>query len=287
MINAPGIHEITAEAYHADPCPEPSLSASVARVLLQRSPLHAWHAHPRLNPRYAPDDSSRFDLGSAAHAMLLEGDHARVAFIDAPDWRTKPAKEARDAARAEGRLPVLEHHEATLSTMLTVARAAVAASELPDLLDGDAERALVWLDGSAWCRSRLDMLSTDRRVILDYKTCASAEPEMFIRQIGNMGYDVQAEFYLRGLEAITGEQATFIFLAQEIEEPFACSLVSLANVYREIAQRKVERAIDCWGRCLQAGRWPAYGTRVHYAEPPPWAMNEHAAREAMESGEWQ
>ena len=91
--------DIAAAAYHADPAPEPSLSSSVARILVERSPRHAWWAHPRLNPDFAPDrGSDAAAVGSAVHAVALEGEWDRIAFIEAPDWRTKAAKEARSNA---------------------------------------------------------------------------------------------------------------------------------------------------------------------------------------------
>ncbi len=46
----PGLHRLEAEACHRDPAPAPSLSSTLARLLLRRSPAHAWHASPRLNP---------------------------------------------------------------------------------------------------------------------------------------------------------------------------------------------------------------------------------------------
>ena len=53
-ISEPGVYSLPDDAYHADPCPGPSLSSSVAKLMLDRSPLHAWHAHPRLNPNFEP-----------------------------------------------------------------------------------------------------------------------------------------------------------------------------------------------------------------------------------------
>jgi hypothetical protein len=50
VILTAGIHDTTAVDYHADPCPEPSLSAHIAALLCARSPRHAWAAHPKLNP---------------------------------------------------------------------------------------------------------------------------------------------------------------------------------------------------------------------------------------------
>ena len=52
----PGIHNLSAEVYHADPCVKPSLSSSIANVLLQQSPLHAWMAQ---NPQRALRDVHR------------------------------------------------------------------------------------------------------------------------------------------------------------------------------------------------------------------------------------
>ena len=43
-----GIHDIPPREYHADPCPAPSLSRSIAKLLVERSPAHAYAAHPRL-----------------------------------------------------------------------------------------------------------------------------------------------------------------------------------------------------------------------------------------------
>jgi hypothetical protein len=40
--------DVSTAEYHADPCAQPSLSASIARELIHKSPLHAWQVHPKL-----------------------------------------------------------------------------------------------------------------------------------------------------------------------------------------------------------------------------------------------
>ena len=269
------IVQMSAEAYHADPAPVPSLSNSVANVLLNRSPYHAWLAHPKLNPNYKSDESSRFDLGSAAHAVLLEGDSTKICVVDAADWRTKAAKEQRDQARQNGLLPILAKHDFAVKAMAKAAKLFVSQSELAGVFDqGRPEQTIMWQEGNTHCRSRLDWLADSHKIILDYKTTDSAEPEAFIRQIGRMGYDLQAAFYTAGVEAATGDRPLFVFLVQEIEEPYACSLVSLSNTYMELACEKYVRAVKMWDECLSANRWPAYPSRVCYAEPPAWAIKE-------------
>ena len=90
-ISTPGIYEIPAALYHADPCPEPSLSASVARTLIERSALHAKMQHPRFGREERPVTSG-MALGTAAHAVILEGDWDGIGFIDADSFRTKAVK---------------------------------------------------------------------------------------------------------------------------------------------------------------------------------------------------
>src|SRR5690242_20841585 len=107
MVNT-GVHTLPAEQYHADDIADrPSLSASIAHLLVNQTPWHAWAAHPKLNPHYERVERDIFDLGNVAHQLILEGDAERVAVIDCSDWRTKDAREQRDEARAEGKVPLL------------------------------------------------------------------------------------------------------------------------------------------------------------------------------------
>ena len=277
MSNAlvPGVHQFDAAAYHADPCSEPSLSSSIAQVLIDKSPRHAWLQHPRLNPAYKPDEDSRFDLGSAAHALLLEGANAKIAVIDAADWRTKGAKEQRDQARASGLFPILAKHDYALKAMVKAAHEAIEESELKGIFqDGKPEQTVIWREAGVWLRCRPDWLANDHRIILDYKTAENAEPEQFSRQIERMGYDFQAAFYSRSFP----KPPAFIFLAQEIEPPYDCSLHGLSEAAIQIAAFNVERAINIWRGCMIRGKWPGYDKRIHYAEPTTWALQKHEQR---------
>src|SRR4051812_45119883 len=97
-----GIHDLSADGYHADPAEQPSLSSTIARRLLDSSPLHAWTEHPKLNPNYKPKKPRHaFDVGTACHALLLEGRNA-VSVVDAENWKTNAAKALRDEAYAAG-----------------------------------------------------------------------------------------------------------------------------------------------------------------------------------------
>lgn len=265
------IVDMPAGEYHADPCEQPSLSASIANILLNQSAAHARAVHPRLNPDYERVAEDRFDLGTVAHALFLEGKDA-VEVVDAPDWRTKDAREQRDVARSSGRIPLLRKDWHDVHLMCEGLRAQVAALDPPLFTDGKAEQTVIWTDNGVQCRARLDWLRDDYSEIHDLKTTrASAKPGAWERTMFNMGADVQARFYQRGVAAVTGVEPEFRFVAVETHPPYALAIFSLSPSAAALADAKIERALETWKACLAADVWPPYTTKVCFVEPPAWA----------------
>lgn len=285
LLDAQGIyHRIPGVVYHADPCVKPSLSSGVLRALLERSPLHAKLAHPRLNPDYARDEDDRFDLGTAAHQYVLEGT-ADFVVVDASDWRTKAAKEQRDGARASGKTPLLASQWETVQAMASAFHDGMARHEIGDLLrtPGNPEATCVWKESDTWCRARFDWLPTTKDIILDYKTTGNASPDAFSRTIFSLGYDVQAAWYLRGARAVVpGKDWSFCFVAQETEPPYALSVCEPSEGALDLARRRIERGLEIWRECLASDAWPAYPTSVAVIQPPSWVNYREAEEEARE-----
>jgi hypothetical protein len=269
--------------YVRDPAPQPSLSASLAHILTSQSPLHAKLAHPRLNPAWQPHDASRFDIGTVAHQVLLEGHWSNVVSVDAEDWRTKSAKETRDSARAQGKIAILARQRADVENMVAVARDAIGRSDVlaSVFANGTPEQTLVWQEGGIWLRCRPDWMGDG--VIVDYKTTAgSAEPTGWTRSglLAN-GYDLQAAINLRGVKALTGKEPTFVFLVQECEAPYAVSLVGMEPAFLAFAERKLDAAFHAWQRCLTTGEWPGYPSQVCYMELPAYAEMQWAEKQGV------
>lgn len=280
---APGMHSISSAAYHADCAAEPSISNSLLTVLLQKCPLHAWLAHPKLNPRFVPrPDKEAFDLGTCAHALLLEGIN-KAAMCAFDDWRSNASKEARAAARAAGKIPMLPgQYEATLS-MVEAAQRYIESGPLRGLLRrAKAEHTLVWRDTSyrVACRARLDLLDMQpgqAPVVYDYKTTSADNPGDFIRGMAGNGYDTQSVFYPRGLAELGHPGARFIFIVQETAAPFLCYLVEPSSMMIDIGTSKVNRGLRLWGDCLKSDRWPGYPVEVYQADPTVWSIKEEEA----------
>ena len=173
MTLPPGLHaNVSFDDYLRDRlCPTPSLSSSTVRTALSQSPLHAKMHHPRYGD--AHEESSRADLGTAAHAALLGGDE-RIVVLDADDWRTKAAKDARFAARRTGKIAILRDTSEALPAMVESARRTLAAAGI-NLDACRCEHTAVWCENGQWCRARPDIVAPVDYAI-DYKTATNADP---------------------------------------------------------------------------------------------------------------
>ena len=279
--------DIPEQEYHADPCFTPSLSSGVARTLLQQSPLHAWWAHPRLNPAHEPFEANKaMDHGSAIHAMLL-GKGAEIVCVEANDWRTNATKEARDLARAAGKTPILAKELRQINEAVAAARAQLLHHPEGRLLfePGHAEATLLWNEAGIWCRARADWLLDDPAMpIIDIKTTSlSAAPGAWERRLVKE-YAIQDAFYRRGLAHLRGRTPPMRFLVIEVEPPYGVAVMCAAPSLAAWADAEVERAIALWARCVRSDKWPGYSLHTAHIEAPPWVLT--AQEEQRIRDEW-
>ncbi len=296
--DAVGVYDLPDEVYHADPCPEPSLSSSIVKRLDTRTPRHAWLAHPRLNPDFEPDHDPGFDLGSAAHDYLLRGGDAIEVIDGFDDWRKGAAKTARDAARAAGRVPLLRHQFDQVRSMAGAAKAQLARhKEASDaFLLGKPEQTLIWSEadgagGSIWCRAKLDWQPIAGNVFYDFKSTTSAAAGDFERVVFGVGHHLQHAFYRRGISAVLDvRRPIFRFVVQEIEPPYALNVFDLSPEAAQLAESRVNKAMHTWAWCMRHRAWPGYVGRVAHLGAPVWMQrrnDEEAVRDEVdrESGE--
>lgn len=301
-IDKPGLYGgIPMAAYLADPCVAPSLSSSIAITLLQQSPFHAWSQHPR-HPKPLPRDDSRVaSIGTVAHALVLERSEDSVVVLDPHDF-TGPRggvpkgytndliRAARDEAIADGKTPLLLKDMETCRAMRDAMLEYIERCEIADAFKaGEAEMTAVAQEGPIWLRARPDWISADRKTVIHLKTTArSAKPESFIRGLlPSMAYDVALMFYQRVLAGATGIiPERNVILCTEQEPPYCSSLIALDPQYEAIAQSQVERAVRTWAQCMKSGVWPAYPTRIAYAEPKPWMLAEEEEKAIFGLGDY-
>lgn len=264
-----GLDEAT---YHR----HPALSASGAKKLLPPScpALFRWQ---RDNP---PESTKALDLGSAAHKLVL-GVGAEIVAVDADDWRTKAAKDARDEAHAAGAIPLLREDVRVVEAMAAALREHPIASALFDPDRGKPEQSLFWTDPETGVpsRARLDWLpdAGDGRLIVgDYKTTVSAEPGAFAKSCASYGYAVQAAWYLEGVAALgLADHAAFVFVAQEKTPPYLVTVCQLDREALLLGERLAYKARTTFAHCTATDTWPAYVDDVAVISLPGWFVRMH------------
>jgi hypothetical protein len=282
----PGLYpDMPMAEYLADPCPTPSLSASLIHLICSRSPWHAWTASPRLNPAYVREEADRFDLGTAVHAFILQGASDFVV-VDAPDWRTQAAKTQREAARRVGRVPLLrEQYDQVLAMAAALMPQLAGFDEPRPFAVGRAEQTLLWQEDGLWCRARLDWLHDSHETIDDLKTVGgSANPAAWSRTLFGMGFDIQAAWYRRGVKAVFGTEAAFRFVLIETDAPHAAAVVALGPDAQDLAEKKIRYGMRVWRECLESDVWPGYPRAIYHADLPPWEATAWGERLYRDTG---
>jgi hypothetical protein len=272
-----GLHIIDEGEYHADPAPAPSLSSTLAKLILDRSPLHAWTASPRLNPAWEPVNSDVFDVGRAAHRAVLGQGGDYVAYPEEilganGAASTKAAKEWAEHQRSLGRTPLKQDQVDAVEAMAAATRAHLATCGITLDPRRSELTAIAEIDGT-FCRARIDnapdrpvMLPGigPRKVLIDFKSCEVATPEACRRAVESYGYDTQKQHYVETWKAATDEDRAFLFVFTEKTAPHGTCILWLLDEpghsadWLEDARDKVRAARRTWRECLDANQWPGY-----------------------------
>jgi hypothetical protein len=101
--------------------------------------------------------------------------------------------------------------------------------------------------------------------------------------VWDLGWDVKASFYRRGLHALTGYGAEFRFAVQETCEPFALSVIAPSPSAEMLGDMKVQIAIDRWARGLRQNEWRGYPRQTAFFEVPAWLEKKWADREVRDA----
>lgn len=279
IITTPGVYDMPTADYFADPVPGGSLSSTGARKLVKRGGPAKF--------KYALDNpkdsgfSDAFDFGKAAHQVVLGDADDRLVVIDAGNWRTKSAQDQRDAAREAGLTPVLVTQMMVVTAMADAILANPTAAALLRAASGKPERSLFWQDPetSVWCRARVDWfrhpVEGQRFLLVDYKTCASADEDDFSKSTANYGYFQQDDFYCRGVKTLgIDADPAFLFVAQEKEPPYLVNVIQLDETAKVIGMNQNRAAIHTYQECKRTGEWPGYGAEVKTVSLPAWFVRQ-------------
>lgn len=257
-ITEPGIYDgISNPDYHADP----ALGSTSLKTLATRTPAHyQWDkAHPKF--------SDAFTLGTAAHSLILEDDTSNIIMVDADNWLSKAAKEAKAAALAAGDQPLLRKEWLQVLAMRDAVMDHPEARYL--FANHLAEQSVFWEEDGLILKCRPDAWKTG--LLIDLKTTRSADPNEFGKTAHEFGYHQSAAHYIDGVKAATGEELPFHFVLVEKTAPYLVSVVELDWEAVNIGRQLNDRAKRIYRECVENDAWPGY-PNTEPVSLPMWAI---------------
>jgi len=265
-VTEPGLYDMPADAYFGDALP-PGLSQSSAKVLLDDGGAAKFRAAQDL-PRV---EKAAWDMGTTAHALILGKGLERIEVLGFSDYSTKAAQMARDYTYAEGRTPILAKDFEVAEAMA----AAVPASVLALFTGGQPEVSMLWQHQGLWLRGQMDYYAPN--AIVDLKTMEDASRWGFERAVHKLRYYVQAAWYRRGVEALTGERLPYLIVGVEKKAPYLTRVMEVSEEYLAIGEAAMDRAIALYAECAKSGVWPGYAAQIETLDPPRWLVADQAA----------
>lgn len=272
---APGLHkDVPYEVYERWPAVRSSLLSK-----LGQSPLHARYA--MLHPLEG-DSTKAKDFGHALHVAVLEPDAFPARYFKAPDvdGRTKDGKAALAAAREANhgkRLIKAEEYDQCIAMRDAVWSHPTAKEILAS--PGVNELSAVWEDSETGllCKGRQDRFGSWDAwpTVVDLKSTLDASKRSFSKTIETYGYASQAAYYLDGFNALApfrGGDRRYVLIAAEKDPPYAIAVYELESASIEIGRKRYRAHLTEWARCMEAGRFPAYGDGLDLISLPAWAF---------------
>lgn len=137
------------------------------------------------------------------------------------------------------------------------------------LSDGLPELSVFFDDPVSGLRSkiRIDHLKNDD-IIIDVKSTQAGSPQGFLREVRRWGYDTQAAFYTRGLNAgyaaagVNRQVQAFVFVCVENFAPYEVSVYTLSESMLQEASDRIDRTLAKYQECLETDTWPGYANAV-------------------------
>ena len=267
-----GIHEnITPEIYHADP------AISRSDLLLMNPPArYRWE---KANP--SQESTKSLEFGTAFHTMMMEPElfDTRHVVSQYPDFRSKEAREWRDAQIAKGNTVVSKSDHDGLLGM------GISARQHPSygMLTKNARRELTVVTKHAgtglMLKARPDIAPAGNALV-DFKSARDASPAGFGKSVWEYSYHRQAAHYLDCWNAQSDKKKTeFIFFVVETEPPYLCSVYVTPHDLIEYGRKLNNAALYALAHCVKKNAWPGYSTEINEFDLPAWAIKELQASE--------
>jgi len=251
--------DLSNSEYHADD----SISSSDVKMVASTSLAH-WKAK-------VYKASPTFDLGTAVHAFVLEPE-GDIIVRGPEDRRGNKWKEAYAKALANGQTLLTEAdfdlaHEIAGSVIFHPVSKRLHGNGVIN----EASFFATDPDTGLSIKARPDAYIPNTGIIYDLKTCQSADPRTFARDVQNYGYHIQAAFYMHVLKQAGHKANQFVFVCVEKTAPYALSVSVLSEEYLLYGKSKMKVALHQIKHASDTGVYATgWSDTVNTIDIPRW-----------------
>lgn len=211
-------------------------------------------------------------FGSAFHKAVLEPETFNDEFAILPndiDRRTKAGKDTYNNFLLENvgkDILTVEDY----NTIVAMKNAVESNSYARALLNGVREQSIYYVDdltGIA-CKVRPDCRKEikDRIVIVDLKSCKSAAPEDFMRDVVKYSYDLQVAMYKNGVAKTFGvpiDKIDFVFIAIEKKAPYLMGIYEASEDIYNRGDACYRKYLGTLKQCRETNDWYDFNGITH------------------------
>jgi PDDEXK-like domain of unknown function (DUF3799) len=217
-------------------------------------------------------------LGSLVHCLMLEPAVYDRDFFVMPNLnlRTNEGKAIKQEILAKnvGKIEISDEMLVHANGMRSKIQANAKAMRLLEV--GRKEASFYWTCKYSGLnfRSKLDQSSSKH--FCELKTCRSASPEFFSKEIHDRNYDLSLYHYRESIRNVMDVEPPAHFIVVEPEPPYTCQVYDAGQAVFELGHHKWLSAVDRLTNALKTGIWSGYFPDEMDIEinPPPWAVNK-------------
>jgi len=238
-----------------------------------------WMRESALHYRYRlavpQEDTPALALGRATHTLVFEPEKFEAEYTIWNDG-TRRGKEWDAFTELHADQTILREQDVELVTELaeSVRRHPLVQTYLDG---GEFERIVTWTDPGTGlaCKAKPDWILPERRILLDLKTCVSAQAHRFGAAAARYGYHMQLAHYATGIEHGLGWRPKRVLLvAVEKEPPHDVSVFELAEDDMYVATVEVYGLLQAVKVCRETNTWPGRYTEEQALQLPAWVTGD-------------
>ena len=244
----------------------PALNGSVI-VYGRKSLLHLKYAWEQ-----GSKDTDAMRFGRLLHCLLFEPSEVEAR---RRAWegvrRGKVYDEFIEKAEAEGAEVIRAKGEYSLASGIAAAQGFLKHERVKQLIAaGQAEQTVLSPECDLQCKGRLDWVSTRLHVLVDLKTTAQVEPELFGRAFFRYGYDIKLGLYKRWLDGLTNDRWPVEVIMLESEPPYDLAIVPIPDAVLDAGVDKALRIIERVRHAIDVDEWPGIAGGSELPLVVPW-----------------